>query len=190
MNGSSDGGDGGVLFAGTHQALTFAFRYSSQVSPKSPMASLLARAVGGGRKGSGLGGVDGAAQAGMILGALEHLSAEQRHVLIARYGDVTHDCPACGQPTASNEWRIAVDALSLCPELADLPRDVRRAAVEKVVCRRKHIRLEMWSSPYSLSPRTVRSRVAQARKRFSKAENDALAWLGDYFEGRGLLTQG
>jgi hypothetical protein len=177
-----------ALFKSAHEAMVFAFQYAGQQSPRTPMSSLLRRGEVIGT-GKGLVGVDGAGQAGMVLAALDHLTKEQRAVIVARYGDVRSACPCCGQPTPSSQWKEAVDTLvEGSEELRGLPRAIQRAAVEKVVCRRK-IRLASFAVEYGLSERTLRHKNADLKQRLGKVENQALAWLEDHFGGRGLLIR-
>lgn len=176
------------VFRSAHEALTFAFRFAGQQSPKTPMTTLMQAAGGGIGSGRGLVGLDGAGQAGMVLAALKHLGPEQRFVLIARYGDVRRPCPCCGQPAADQVWLEAVEELSRCEELKDLPKQVRHAAIEKAVCRRK-LRLQDYAVEYGLSPRTLRHKLAEVKQRFGKVENAAMAWLDDFFRARGVLIE-
>lgn len=173
-------------FHTAHEALTFAFRYSGNQYTKTAMSRLMA---GGTPLGSGLGlhGVDGAAQAGLILAALRYLPAEQRAVLIVRFGNVQRECPSCGRPAHSAAWLEAVDMLSHCPELADLPRSIRLKAVEKIVCRTRSISITSLAGHYAYNARTVRSRVARAKQRLVSLENQALGWLSDHFESKLLI---
>lgn len=174
------------VFKSAHEALTFAFRFAGQQSPKTPMSVMMQTShLGSGR---GLSGLDGAGQAGMVLAALKHLKDDERHVLIARYGDVRRPCPCCGQPAPDQVWAEAVEALSLCDELHDLPKAVRHAAIEKSVCRRK-LRFGEYVTEYGLSERTLRDKVRKVKDRYAKVENAALAWLGDFFQARGVLVK-
>jgi hypothetical protein len=175
-----------ALFRSAHEALTFAFRFAHDQSPRTPMTTLLQ----GGRIGSGKGlvGVDGAGQAGMVLSALKHLNDEQRNVIMVRYGDLRRECSCCGQMAPTPDWRIAVDALSHCDELRGLPRAIRHAAIEKIVCRRRDIRMQRYASEYDLSARTLRHRVSECKGRLAKVENSAVAWLDEHFVGRELLV--
>lgn len=176
-------------FLSAHEALTFAFRFSAGQYPRTPMSRMM-QAPGRSGSGVGLGGLDGAGQAGMILAALRNLSAEQRALLLVRYGDNPQPCPHCGTLVQSREWREAVEALSLVPELADLPKGIRVAAVEKIVARRRNISMEHWANKYGSSARSVRHRVAQAKRRLAAIENAAVGWLDDYLTGRGLIPNG
>jgi len=120
------------LFASTHAALVFAFSYAGQQSPKTPMTSLIRTAELG--SGKGLSGVDAAAQAGFILAEVCRLPDDQHNIIVARYDRVRHECRCCEQPSPSNEWRAAIDALSHCVELEGVHRKVRLIMVEKAAC--------------------------------------------------------
>lgn len=173
-----------ALFTSTHAALTFAYHYAGQQSPRTPMSKLMQ----GGALGSGKGlvGVDGAAQAGMILAAVDRLPREQRHVITVRFGDVRDDCPCCGQPAPTDEWSDAVDALSHCSELEGVPRRVRHAAIERAICRRKWDATKL-SKDFGLSERTLYRQVATLKKRLGKLENTAVRSLDEFFRATGLL---
>jgi hypothetical protein len=174
------------LFSSAHEALVFAFRYAHDQSPRTPMTSLMQGGPIG--SGKGLTGVDGAAQAGMILAALPRvLTAEQRNVVTVRYGDVRHDCPCCRQPAPTSDWAAALDALSHCEELGDLPRAIRHAAVERIVCRRNRHSMAHWANAYDMSERTLRERSAKAKLRLAKVEAAALAEVYAHLEGRMVL---
>lgn len=124
------------LFRSAHAALTFALNYShGSVQP-----SALAHMAGGPRTGNGLGGLDGAAQAGMIQREMQELSAPHRAMLTARYSAQRMPC-ACRQPCCkgyrqSEQWSAAVDALTEHVLIAGLTGTVshyrlRRALVER-----------------------------------------------------------
>lgn len=70
------------LFDSVHGALTFAYRYSGQQYSPSLMAQMMR---GPGRSGKGLGGLDGAAQAGLIRGLIGKLDVYERHMIEARF---------------------------------------------------------------------------------------------------------
>ena len=71
------------LFESLHQALMFAYRYNGQQYSPSLMAQMMRGSVAGGK---GLGGLDGAAQAGIIRGWLEgNLTKHESHMIIASY---------------------------------------------------------------------------------------------------------
>ena len=175
------------LFNSAHEALIFAYRYSRQQYPRTPMSHILQGQPHG--SGKGLSGLDGAAQAGMILAAVERLPREQELVIRVRYGDVRDTCPCCGQLAPPQEWQEAVDALSHCIELEGVPRQVRREAVERVLCRRKWDAVRL-SAEFGLSERTLYRQVGELRKRLGKVENTAMALLDELFAASGVVVDG
>ncbi|KVD35443.1 hypothetical protein WI84_16375 [Burkholderia ubonensis] len=99
------------LFKSTEHALRYAFTYSTQQYGKSAMALMYAP-PGSGR---GLGGIDGAGQAGMVRAEVEKLSPAQQAVLIGRYAPPDLPC-ACGAACCSkrrpnNEWAATLEWL-------------------------------------------------------------------------------
>ncbi|MFZ6760397.1 hypothetical protein ACO0K9_24605 [Undibacterium sp. Ji50W] len=107
-----------TLFNNTHDALTFAFNYSSQQYAISPMAKLALQGAGAGAsngRGKGLVALDGAAQAGMILAEIERLPSVQRACITARYAIRTAECKCCGSEGLSEDYRNAIGNLrELC----------------------------------------------------------------------------
>lgn len=98
------------LFKDPHEALTFAFRFSSQQYPASPMSKL----VKAGRIGSGKGlhALDGAGQAGMIMREVESLDSPSRACIVARYSLRFDDCPCCENQRMKQEYAEAVTTLA------------------------------------------------------------------------------
>ncbi len=174
------------LFRSAQDALRFAFNYSGQQSPMTPMTRLLAGPGIG--KGLGMVGLDGAAQAGIILARLDKLTAQQRNVLTVSFGDVRMECPCCGQLAPSDEWRDAIDALSHCAELEGVPRPVRYAAIEKAICRRKWDAKRL-SQEYGISLSTLHRQVRALKDRLGRVESQALNALADSFRDTGLLIE-
>ncbi|WP_284281145.1 hypothetical protein [Limnobacter litoralis] len=175
--------DSEFLFDCTDHALRFAFQYSSQQSPSSPMLRAMVGPTG---TGKGLSGLDGAGQAGMILDVVNRMSREERDVITARFGQVTHECPCCHQQTSTQDWRSAVSNLSMCDELHDLARDVRIAIVQKVLCRRA-VEVAGLGSQYGMNERTLRNRIKKFRDRIFKVERRALCQLDSFFAATGLI---
>ena len=171
-------------FKSAHAAVIFALNYAHQQSPKTPMTALLRGPAGG--SGAGLSGLDGAAQAGMILRAIDALSHDQRAVLIVRFGDFRSDCPCCGQPAPSEEWNEAMAYLASSADLEGLPRIVRFAAIERAVCRRKWDSKRI-SQEYGLSLRTLQEQVRRLKARMGKAENAGLGALDTWLRQGGTV---
>lgn len=81
-----------ALFRSTHDALRFAFKCDYELIGRSLMSRM---ADGPTRTGRGLGGLDGAAQAGMIAAAIGELPPLQRALLEGRFCPKTFPCE-CG----------------------------------------------------------------------------------------------
>lgn len=167
-------------FRNLNDALRYAFLYAGQQSPHSPMSSLMNGPALG--SGAGLVGVDGAGQAGMILGALDRiLNADQRTVIVVRFGSVVQvECPCCGTQGPPSWWNEAVASLSLIETLRDLPKPIREAVVKKTVGRQK-IRVQSAADGYEVTERQIRRRISAAREHFAKIENAALGVLQGHF---------
>lgn len=98
------------LFNNVHDALTFAFNYSSQQYALSPMSKLMKTGIGSGK---GLMSTDGAAQAGIIKAHLGRLPALHQACIIARYAPRFEDCPCCAsRDKMTDEYREAIATLT------------------------------------------------------------------------------
>ncbi|EGY53130.1 hypothetical protein [Neisseria shayeganii] len=165
-----------ALFGSVEEALTFAFHYSAEQSPRTPMTALAqGGAIGSGK---GLHGVDGAAQAAMILNKLDALPKEQRWALTVRFGDVERECPCCGHPAKSNEWKDAVDGLSWCVELEGIPKQMRHAMIAKVLCRQPH-NFRADCERYGLVLRTLNRQKNSLKTRLNALERKGLDEMRD-----------
>lgn len=172
------------LFDSVEHALTFAFNYTSQQSPQTPMSGLMrGGAIGSGK---GLHGVDGAAQAAMILNALDRLPKEQRWALTVRFGDVARPCPCCGHDTQTDEWIEAADNLAWCDLLDGIPKQVRREMVAKVLCRRK-VDLGEMAKRYKLVRPTLYRQQAAFKDRLNQYERKGLDALRDELRQREVI---
>jgi hypothetical protein len=102
------------LFASAHGALTFAYNFAPEQYP----ASIIARLIAGGAigRGKGLVGMDGAAQAGMILREVDGLGAMAAHVLAARFAPHSIPCscrrPCCAGHKHALAWDHAIDFIT------------------------------------------------------------------------------
>ena len=100
-----------ALFDNAHDALTFAYRYSGRryaisVLNDTPRATT----------GKGLGGLDGAAQAGIIKAEVARLGQITEAIIIARFALPWLPC-SCGQSCCSGkkvngEWKKAITELA------------------------------------------------------------------------------
>lgn len=100
------------LFRTQGGALRFALNYSRSSLKKSGVVALM----GGGGKGRGLGGLDGAAQAAMIQVKLGGLSILRCALLVARYSVASAPCscraPCCCGHRENPHWAAAIDWLT------------------------------------------------------------------------------
>jgi hypothetical protein len=101
-----------TVFRSAHGALMFALNHAQGSLQKSALAQMM----GGGSSGRGLGGLDGAGQAGMILLELEQLSPMRRALIIGRFSSPTLPCECrsqcCRGYRESELWRTAVEYLT------------------------------------------------------------------------------
>lgn len=82
------------LFNNSHDALTFAFNYSSQQFAQSQMAQMMKSGIVG--TGKGLVSLDGAGQAGLIRKQVDKLTPIQKACIVARYSPRFGECSCCG----------------------------------------------------------------------------------------------
>lgn len=99
-----------ALFSTSHAALTFAMNFSCQQYDPPAMSKMMRGPMIG--TGKGLVGLDGAAQAGMILAQLDDLPALHKAVLIARTAPNSLPC-SCGARCCSghrpnDDWTRAI----------------------------------------------------------------------------------
>jgi len=98
------------LFRNTHEALTFAFNYSSQQYALSPMAKLFRTGISSGK---GLVGNDGAGEAGIISSRVKKLPALQEACIVARYAPRVEECPCCqSRDKMTDQYREAIATLT------------------------------------------------------------------------------
>ncbi|WP_076572756.1 hypothetical protein [Janthinobacterium sp. TND4EL3] len=99
------------LFNNTHDALMFAFNYSSQQYALSPMSKLMKG--GGSGTGKGLVSLDGAAQSGFILTRLRQMSELEQACITARYAPRYEECPCCqNKDKMTEQYRDAIATLT------------------------------------------------------------------------------
>jgi hypothetical protein len=98
------------LFSNPHDALVFAFNYSSQQYALSPMAKMIKTRTSSGK---GLVALDGAAQAGIIQSRMAQLPALQAACIVARYAPRFEECPCCnGRDKLTDTYREALATLA------------------------------------------------------------------------------
>lgn len=166
------------LFKSTHDALVFAFAYAGQQSPRTPMTSLMRSASIG--SGKGLSGLDGAAQAGMILAEVCRLPDDQHNVIVARYDRATHECKCCGSEVFSEEREAAIDALSHCVELEGVHRKVRVMMVKKALCGGK-LDVTQLCRDYYMGRTALYTQLSDIKVKLRKLERSAMITLDNAF---------
>lgn len=98
------------LFKHTHDALVFAYNYSSQQFALSPMAKMMKTGIGSDK---GLVSLDGAAQAGIIMAHVSRLPQLHQACIVARYAPRYEECPCCqSRDKMTDQYREAVAALT------------------------------------------------------------------------------
>lgn len=152
---------GEPLFSSAHAALTFAFNHTAQVYDR-PLLARLASKPGG--PGKGLGGTDGAGQAGMILAKLDQLTELHQLIILARFLPQTACCSRCGSDAWDADWLAVIrkisDAAMLHGVLSGhiIHRAVRDALVMRYFANkvnRKRILLGTIAAKAGISDRTV-----------------------------------
>lgn len=98
------------LFKSTHDALVFAYNYSSQQYALSPMAKLMKTGVGSDK---GLVSLDGAGQAGIIMTHVGRLPILHQACVTARFAPRFEVCKCCqGKDKMTDQYREAIATLS------------------------------------------------------------------------------
>lgn len=102
-----------ALFRSAHAALVFAANYSGQAYDRPVMNRMATKA---GPEGKGLHGIDGAAQAGLILAELRMLGPFYEAILVADVAQETVPCdcerPCCSGSRDNTRFADAVNTLS------------------------------------------------------------------------------
>lgn len=98
------------LFKNAHEALLFAFRFSTQQYALSPMSKLMKTGIGSDK---GLVALDGAAQAGIIRARMAQLPILQQACITARFCTRYEECPCCHhKDKMTEEYREAIATLT------------------------------------------------------------------------------
>lgn len=102
------------LFRSAHAALVFALNYSGQAYDR-PLMNRMSDEPSR-SSGKGLHGLDGAAQAGMILAELSRLAPVHGGILTARIAPRYTPCSCrvacCSKRRPNTEWEVAIDEVS------------------------------------------------------------------------------
>lgn len=163
-----------VIFRNAHDALTFAFNVSHQAYDR-PMLSRMAKPSSG---RLGLGGLEAAAQAGMIRAEVAKLGRIPEAVLIARFAPkaVPHElcpCPKCDHKHPNKEWTHALallaqhlkeDVLEGCVTTWDM----RMQYVQRIFLPKSaNISQDLLAKRNNVTEKTIRNHMSEVRKFFS-----------------------
>jgi len=100
------------IFTSAHSALMFAFNFSHGTLKK----GFLAKALPPSAPGKGLAGLDGAAQAGMILLELSQLTRVRREIVTGRFAPQSKPCTCraacCSGVRPTSDWSDAIHWLT------------------------------------------------------------------------------
>lgn len=185
------------VFRSVHDALVFAYNFSTAQYPESTLGKLMRKkaeeegaetALG---TGKGLSGLDGAGQAGMIMGAVHRLELRQILVIEARFMQRTKPCRECGHDGFTDAYRLVIDSLAelmldILPDRADIR--LRRELVYGHFGKRPHnVKL---AKKYHIDRHTVGNYQVAITKALKALEYQAQETLHGRFAEAGMLETG
>lgn len=190
------------LFKDAHEALTFAFNFSHQQYPRSPMF----RAILQSRGGRGLGGLDGAAQAGMIKQEVSLLKPLERAYIVARYEPIVIRCHFGNnrhkEYILNKVWVDAMGELSIHIRNRVLLRCVTTTSMRMDYIMRflpccKHACINALAEKHNASEKTIRNHIKEVKKFFcgnvvnntrrAGLEEKAMTAITDRLERSGII---
>lgn len=180
-----------ALFDSAHAALVFAFNFAGQHYDTPPLARL---AAGLNREltptsNKGLGGLDGAAQAGMIRAEINTLGNLAENVLTARFAPSYHPCACrsacCGGKKTNPEWINSIAWLSnhmrstaLFGTSADY-RIRRTCVLRHFQVKEKRQSLEQMADACGINRQTAGSYMSKVAKFLKVIESSAYSAISD-----------
>ena len=188
------------LFKSAHAAVTFAVNYcNTDHVARSPASKAADTHKGSG--GKGLVGVDGAAQAGMILAALRTCGAFYEACVIARVAKKRIPC-ACGSLCCSKSkpnilWMDAVNcaAMEAKAYMERMREDGKRGVADNPAMRRaivaKHfgeqVKIKELAKACEVSDVTVANHIGKIHKLLKKAESEAWEHIEEILRMQGVV---
>lgn len=167
------------LFKNTHDALTFAYNYSTQQYSLSPFAKLMKGSTIG--SGKGLVSMDGAGQAGIIFARLDKLSALERACITARYARRYEECPCCqSNDKITDRYREAIVVLTewaLCACTGMTIRSMRSAIIRSFF--ESGISIASVAKELNIAKATAYDQKARIYKELKKLDEQALQAVED-----------
>ncbi|MDY0071806.1 MAG: hypothetical protein RBR77_04070 [Thauera sp.] len=172
------------LYDNLSDALKFGFNYSGQQYAESMLTKLFKRGIGSGK---GLVALDGAAQSGMILSAVERLDDVGQAVIAARFAPRFTECKCCGGDKGTDTWVEAVNCLAahMVPSGISHMR-VRRMLIEKYFGQRG-IEFKELGDRFGQDRKAIGEMYRVISKKLQAAEVRAQNTLADEFKLRGLI---
>lgn len=181
------------LFHSAHAALIFAFHFSWQSYDRPAMNKLAAPSIGSGK---GLGGLDGAGQAGMIRSKVKALGIRMESALIARHAPASMPCecraPCCAGWKTNREWFDAITELADYIEGPLYGRSVnglmRRLYVERFFATKgsRHT-IDAIAERCDVNRQTAGAHYGLAKKALSDLESQAQQCIDAVFSDAGLI---
>lgn len=166
------------IFSSTHAALSFAFGYSERAGRPNMLGVLSSKELP--RSGRGLGGIDGAAQSGMIRREIEDLKPLQRAVVICKFSHPSR-CPHCHSFMDSNERKEAIEALAQ-HTLEVLKGERPNLALRRGIVRAQfgeRVKFADLARTCGVSQNTVTNHSKKVREALSQLEKAAFARLDE-----------
>lgn len=157
-------------FTNSHNAMVFAFNFSHQAYEPPLMNRLAWGPMAGISKG--LGGMDGAAQAGMILSELQKLTLAQQFVVIIKYAPAVWPCHCrsrcCSGFMRNTDWEEAVSQLGMIAAAEVIPGVLSQRQLRNDMIKKSFGHLDLSISDIGrscgVSERTAAGVHAQIRK--------------------------
>ena len=181
-----------ALFKSAHAAITFAVNYcNTEHVERSPASKAADEHKGSG--GKGLMGVDGAAQAGMILSNLKTIGALYEACLIARVAKKRVVC-SCGSMCCSKSrpnflWMDAINTVAMEAKqyLEKTREEGKRGVADNPALRRaivaKHfgepVKIKELAKACEVSDVTVANHIGKIHKLLKKSESEAWEHIED-----------
>lgn len=178
------------LFSSAHAALVFTFNFSSACYDRPAMNKMAAPAVG---TGKGLGGLDGAAQAGFVRAELKLMGAIGEAMLTARVAPKFMPCecrrPCCAGNTPNVEYVEAINTLTRYA-LTKIPGCLSHAQMRKAIVERHFgapLQLSDIADKCGVNKNTAVSHNATITKAFIAEESAAWATFEDRLTQCGMV---
>lgn len=164
------------LFPSTHAALAFAFSHHERAGKPNLLGKLSSKTLI--TEGRGLSGIDGAAQAGMILSEVFQLPEAQRSVIVCKFSRPS-PCKCCGAPQDTTAKKESVELLAQLT-LSEMQRErpnlnLRRALVRRHYGERR--RLEELARSMGVHQNTIITHGKKVSQMLAKLEREAMHHL-------------